>query len=102
MERAGLLKRLLDVFRSLMAQTEDHAVDRAGDIWRVLEAATNCGLHPSARFLRGSEDSIAAAMIQDDAVLGVTDDQRAMDVLARKVRAHVELPRVARTVDRLR
>src|SRR5205809_82624 len=52
MKRPCLLEWFLDVFRCLVAEPEDHAVDRASDVGRIFQPATNRGSHPRARFLR--------------------------------------------------
>src|SRR2546430_415978 len=102
MKRPGLLEWFLDVFRGLMTEPEDHAVDRARNVGRIFQPATNRSLHPCPRFLRRAQNSIAAAMIHDDAVFRIAQDQGTIDVLAREISAHVELARIARTIDRLR
>src|SRR5438045_5448781 len=84
-----------------MTATTDHTVDRASDVRRIFQPATNRGSHPRARFLRRAQDSIADAMGQDDAVFRIAQDQGTMDVLAREISAHVELARIARSIDRL-
>src|SRR6478672_7319321 len=102
MQRAGLLEWLFDVVRRLMAESQDHAVDRAGDIRRIFEAAANRGLHPRARSLGRAQNSIAATTIHESAVFWITDNQRALNVLAREVGAHVEFAWIARSIDWLR
>ena len=99
MKRAGLLKRFFNVLRGLMTKAQYHAVDRAGYIWRIIETARDRSLHPGARLLGGAPDAIAAAMIEDDAIFGVTHNQGPVNILAREIGAQVELAGIPRPVD---
>jgi hypothetical protein len=83
MERAGLLKRLLDIFRSLTPQAERDPADEILDVGRIAQAATEHILKPSARLLRDAQDLIATAMPNQRAIFWIADKQTPMNIMAR-------------------
>src|SRR3954447_15608727 len=96
MEGARLLERLLDIFGALMTRAEHHPVDCAGNVRRVFNSHSEDSLHPAARFLRSSKDPIAASTPDDNAVLRITHDQGAVNILPLQVRSCIEFTGISR------
>ena len=48
MKRAGLLERFLDVFRSLMPETEHNSADKILHVRRIIQPTAKRSLHPRA------------------------------------------------------
>src|SRR5664279_986154 len=101
MQRAGLLKWFLDIFRRLMPQTENHSLDRSCDVGRVPQIPRKNGGHPVARRLRRPKNQIGTGMTEDRPVLGVAYDQFSVDILPREVRVQIKLAGIARHSDAL-
>src|ERR1043166_5285321 len=102
MERAGLLKWFLDIFRSLMPETKHNSADEILYVRRILQPATKCNLHPRARFLRRAQNRIAAAMSNEHAFLGIANKQTSAHVAAREIGAHIEFAGIPGRCDRFR
>src|SRR6266480_4350215 len=95
MQRARLLKWFFDVFRRLMTQTENNATQKILHLWRIVESATNRGLHPGARLLGGPQDRISPATSQQDTVLRIANKKTSSHILPREIRTHIEFARIA-------
>ena len=62
MERAGLLKRLLDIFRRLVAEAERHTFDERSDVRRILEPGVSvCCIHPAPALQRAGAGDFGRA-----------------------------------------
>ena len=101
MERAGLLKRLLNVLRCVVPDPKHDSTDETFYLGRILQAAAQRVLHPCARRLCSAQDRIAAAVVNQRAVLRIPNEQHSADIMPRKVSSHVELAGIAWRRDRL-
>src|SRR5262249_52009779 len=98
--RAGLLKRLLNVLRCFVPDAKHDSTDETFYFGRIVQAAAQRVLHPCARRLCSAQDRIAAAVANQRTVLWVTSEEHSTDIMPRQVSAHVELAWVARRPDR--
>src|SRR5215471_6228603 len=94
--RAGLLKRLLNVFRCFVPNAEDDPTDEIFYLGRLVEASAQRILHPCPRRLCRSQDRIAAAVADHCAALRITSEKHSTNITPRQISAHVELAGVAR------
>src|SRR5215475_16193717 len=62
--RAGLLKGLLDVLRSFVPDPKHDSTDETFYLGRIVQAAAQRVLHPYARRLRSAQHRIAACMTE--------------------------------------
>src|SRR2546425_1149911 len=99
MKGAGLLKWFLDVFGSLVAQTECNSADEILHVRRIVQTTTKHILHPGTRFLRGAQNRIANAVSNEDAIFRVANKQTSTHVATREIRPHIEFAGVARRHD---
>src|SRR5258708_38287273 len=99
--RAGLLKRLLNVLRCVVPDAKHDSTDETLCLGRILQAAAQRVLHPYARRLGGAQDRIAAAVANERAVLRVPNEQYSADIMPRQRSAHIELAGIAWRRDRL-
>jgi hypothetical protein len=99
--RARLLKRLLNVLRCFVPDAKHDSTDETFYLGRIVQAAAQRVLHPCARRLCSAQDGIAAAVADQRAVLRVTSEEHSTDIMPRQVSAHIEFAGVARRADRL-
>ena len=95
MNRAGLLKRFLNVLRCFVPDAKHDSTDKTFYVGRIVQAAAQRVLHPCARCLCSAQDRIAAAVADQRAVLWITDEEHSTDIMPRKVSAHIELAGVS-------
>src|SRR5205814_9276352 len=96
MKRTRLLKRLFDVLRRLMAQTENNAAQKILYLRRSIQSATNRSLHPGARFLGCSQDWISGTFLNQKSIFRIANKKSSPHILPREIGTHVELARIAR------
>src|SRR5260370_33923501 len=93
--RAGLLKRLLDVLRCFVPDAKHDSTYETLCFGRIVQAAAQRVLHPCARRLCSAQDRIAAAVADQRAVLRIPDEQHSANIMPRKVSAHIEFAGVS-------
>ena len=100
--RAGLLKRLLNVLRCFVPDAKHDSTDETFYLGRIVQAAAQRVLHPCARSLCSAQHRIAAAVADQRAVLRITSEEHSTDIMPRKISTHIELAGVSRRRDWLR
>src|SRR6266480_4642584 len=100
--RASLLKRLLNVLRCVVPDAKHDSTDKTFYLGRILQAAAQRVLHPCARRLCSAQDRIAVAVADQRAVLRIPNEQHSADIMPCQISAHIELAGIARRRDRLR
>src|SRR4051794_31173015 len=95
MERSGLLKRFLEVVSGLMAQTEDHPIDRSGNVRGIFQTPGKNSAHPIPRLLSRLQDRVAAGLLEDAPILSITNYEGTVDILPSQIGFPIELARVA-------
>ena len=102
MQRARLLKLLLDFIWRVIANAEHHSADEPAQIRRIFQSARQRRLHPGSRNLGRAHDATAVAAAQNSPIFRIAHDERVTNVLPREVGAHVEFAGIAWTFDGLR
>src|SRR5262249_27304855 len=93
--RAGLLKRFLDVLRCFVPNAEHDSTDETFYFGRIVQAATQRVLHPCARRLRSAQDRIAAAVVDQRAVFRIAGEEHPTDIVSSEISAHIEFAGVS-------
>src|SRR5258708_39853929 len=101
MNRAGLLKRLLNVLRCFVPDSKHDSTDETFYFGRVVQAAAQRVLHPCARRLCSAQHRITAPVADQRAVLRITSEEHSTDIMPRKVSTHIEFAGVSRRFDEL-
>src|SRR5580765_4091306 len=95
MDRAGLLKRLLDVLRCFVPNAKNDSTDEIFYLRRIVQAAAQRVLHPCTRRLCSAQDRIAAAVADQDAVFRITSEEHSTDIMPCQVGTHIEFAGVS-------
>src|ERR1051325_11112765 len=93
--RAGLLKRLLNIFRCFVPNAQDDSTDEAFYLGRIVQAAAQRVLHPGARRLCRTQHRIAYAVADQRAVFRITSEEHSTDIVACEISVHVEFAGVS-------
>ena len=95
MDRAGLLKRLLNVFRCFVPNAQYDSTDETFYLGRVAQATALRVWDPYARRLCRTQDWIASAVANQRAVFRITSEEHSTDIMACEVSVHVEFAGVS-------
>src|SRR4029077_3732887 len=93
--RAGLLKRLLNVLRCFVPDAKHDSTDETFCLGSIVQAAAQRVLHPCARSLCSAQHRIAAAVADQCAVFRITSEEHSPDIMPCQVSMHIELTGVS-------
>src|SRR5215216_7463985 len=100
-DRAGLLKRLLNVLWGFVPNAQHDSANKTFYLGRIIQATAQGVLHPFSRRLCSTQNRIAAAVPDQRSVFRITGEKHSTNIMPRKIRAHVELAGVSWRCDRL-
>src|SRR5215831_12694248 len=95
MDRAGLLKRLLNVFRCFVPNAQYDSPDEIFYLGRIVQATAQRVFDPYARRWCRTQDWIASAVADQRGVFPITSEEHSTDIMACEVSMHVEFAGVS-------